>query len=85
MATLAVTVVGRPGLHRTLASPLLENLSWGLLPSSPDFWSVDHCPCPGLSEPALPGVDCHMHTGKEPKVSMTVSECGPSSDPEARA
>lgn len=37
MATVAVTVVGWPGLDRTLASPLLENLSWGLLPSSPDF------------------------------------------------
>lgn len=37
MATLAVTVIGWPGLDRTLAYPLLEDLSWGLLPSSPDY------------------------------------------------
>lgn len=52
--------------------PLLDNLSWGLLPSSRDYWGVDYCPCPGLSELALPVMNCHTHRGKQQKVSTTV-------------
>lgn len=81
---LPVTVIGQSGLDGTLPSPL-ENLSWGLLIKlSTRVWTTD--PSPGLYlELALPVTGSHMHIEKQQKVTVTVSECGPNSDPETRA